>query len=503
MKYLRILTAALLCIGFFSCEKRHVNDNLYDSSVCIINNGLQPVTLYDLEGKTHSFSINAYCSGFYDANPNVRLVYNMPGVLDAYNAENGTSYRLLPENCYKLDSRHLLMSDNRVSFIVTFDCDKIAALTDNPSYNDIQDYVIPYTLVSETEEVANPRVEDVGNIFIKPELKAMTFNLEGPTSSEVRLEGEWYYMPFKLSTAVENKWDVAHGFEMEFSNQDGVELGQDQYSVITSSEADAFDEGVSEINYEIKIHRSLLKDASTWVNIKATAGTVDSKGDFILSEVTNWKFEIYSLWDKSGVTAEDLAGSCPGDAANTAPIYLFDGKLDTFWKNQNVTPVEPSPWLIQIDMKNEVTIHAIGIYGRQDVSQRPGACRTGGFRFDKTVTDIVVPAEQCASNGQWDWHKNLDAVKALFDVFYNYDYNMAVGGAAAPGGGADALEYYLGPHWVVLDEPVTTSVLQWWIISESSWDRPVATVNGSGGNRFTQAAELEIMLKTPGVSKVE
>ncbi len=493
---------ALICMGLFSCAKRHVDDNLYDSSVYIVNNGLQTETLYDVEGE-HTFTINTYCAGINGGNPNVRLVYNQAGVLDAYNEENGTSYRLLPENCYKLDSRHKVMEDNRVSYTVTLDCQKIAALTGDPTYSDIQDYVIPYTVVSETEGITDAIAKGVGNIFIKPEMNRVSYVLNGPKSSELELEGDWYSMPFRLSTAIENKWDIKHGFEMEFTDQNGEVINQDKYSVTCTSDAKAFNKGVSEVTYEVKIHKSLLVDASTWVNIKATAGTLDGESEFIYEDVSKWKFEVYSLWDKSGVTAADVAGSCPGDSGSTGPICAFDGKLNTYWKNQNVSPVEPSPWLLQLNLKQEVTIHALGIYGRQELNQRPGACRTGGFRFDDTIADIVVPAEQCRSNGQWNWDSNLDAVKSLFDVFYNYDYKMVVEGAAAPGGGADALSYYLEPHWVILDEDVTTSVLQWWIISESSWDRPVATTNGSGGNRFSQAAELEIMVLAPGVSRVD
>ncbi len=500
MKYLRIIAMALICMGLFSCEERHIDDNLYDSSVCIINNGLQKETLYDVEGE-HIFTINTYCSGFYGGNPNVRLVYNQAGVLDTYNEENGTSYRLLPENCYQLDTRHKVMEDNKVSYTITFDCQKIAALTADKTYSDIQDYVIPYSIVSETDGINNPVSTGAGTIFIKPEMNRVAYVLDGPKSSELKLEGDWYFMPFKLSTSIENKWDIKHNFDMEFTDQNDKEVSTEKYSITRTSAAETFNKGVSEIAYEVKIHKSLLVDATTWVNIKASAGTLDEKSKVVYEDVSNWRFEVYSLWDKSGVTEADVEGSSPGDSDITTPICAFDGDVNTYWKNQGI--VEPSPWLLQLNLNKELTIHALGIVGRQDMSNRPGACRTGGFRFDNTVTDIEVPAEQCAGNGQWNWHLNLDYVKGLFDIFYNYDHAMVVEGKDAPSNGDLQHAEYLETQWIELDEDVTTSVLQWWIISESSWDRPVATINGSGGNRFSQAAELEIMVKAPGVSRVD
>ncbi len=287
---------ALLCMGLFSCEKRHVDDNMYDPSVYIINNGLQTETLYDVEGKSHSFTVNTYCAGYKDLTPNVRLVYNQAGVLDAYNQENGTSYRLLPENCYKLDSRHKVMDDSRIAFTVTFDCDKIAALSKEMYYDDIQDYVIPYTVVSETEGVTDARVENLKHVFIKPEMHKMAFEFHAPASKDVIEDEEGYSMQFNLQTVIQNKWESGYEIEWELTDADGIAVDPANYILTCSSPTESFVSGVSEITYGLKLLKSGGLDA---VNVRAAVGRAEGGFDYIGKDVYNWKFEVNAPLSKA------------------------------------------------------------------------------------------------------------------------------------------------------------------------------------------------------------
>ncbi len=389
---------------------------------------------------------------------------------------------------YTISSESAVISNGTASFTITF----TSAPEDGV-------YTLPLTLTCKGEEVyADPTADKVTVSLVVGEINRPTLSLVAPeTYTEVANGYELTYKVVSNATIIPLGAEYAMNVTVTDKNNAELVEGVD-YTVAGDL---AFAAGGRENAYVVTVVPvdPALDEVYT-INV-ALDGGVNFE---VFNDASTLKLERYPLWDKSGVTEADVEGSCRGDSGTTGPIAVFDGKLNTFWKNQGVSnPVEPSPWLLQLNMKQDVAIHALGIYGRQDVNQRPGACRTGGFRFDNKVTDIEVPAEQCAGNGQWEWHQNLDYVKGLFDVFYNYDYKMTVDGAAAPGGGADALAYYLGPHWVVLDEDVTTSILQWWIISESSWDRPVATVNGSGGNRFSQAAELEIRLGTPSLTVVK
>ncbi len=496
-KYLSILSA-VLCLGLYSCQEKPIEPVVYGPSVLISNYGLRSENILDDKDVPQEFLIYTECDGAYDGEVKVSLTRD-EAALNAYNLANGTSYRALPANCYNLDASSKTMSGKRAEFVVTFNVEEIASLAKVYDYSDIKDYVVPFAIVSETTGLEAETLDGVNYIFVNPKMThkiVEKFSLVGPSADGVTITNDAYTIAYRI-VPEDNRWASGYDFDMTVTDAKDVALVEGiDYVISCSSEEEAFAIGDSEITYTLSFPTSALSALPADIKLKVKAELKGVENGFIVdgTGVSSLTFEPYPLWDKSGVTAADVAGSCPGDSGNTGPICAFDGKLNTFWKNQNVSPVEPSPWLLQLNLKQNVTIHALGIYGRQELNQRPGACRTGGFRFDNTMTDIVVPAEQCRNNGQWNWDSNLDAVKSLFDVFYNYDYKMVVEGAAAPGGGADALSYYLDPHWVILDEDVTTSVLQWWIISESSWDRPVATVNGSGGNRFSQAAELEIRL---------
>lgn len=70
-KYILIGFAALLSAA--ACEPSHLEDNLYDPSVYILNNGYQKTsTFYDVQS-SFSAEVNAYCGSYYEQNPQVKL----------------------------------------------------------------------------------------------------------------------------------------------------------------------------------------------------------------------------------------------------------------------------------------------------------------------------------------------------------------------------------------------------------------------------------------------
>ncbi len=475
MKKNLFVLAAVLLAGLCSCEQEADPVEAVPSATVKIVPTAGAVN-YDfevVENNVYNVNVVATADEGYEGEITVALTA-------ASNATLASSY-------YTVSPASAVIVDGAASFTVAF----TSAPEDGV-------YTLPLALNCNGENVAvDPAAKELTLSLVVGEVNAPVITLAPEAVAEV--EGG-YAISYKVTAnAAVVPVGLAYAMNVTVKDKDNTTLVEGTNYTVEGPLS--FAAGVRENTYVVTVKSS----ERTLEDVYTVGVGLDGGDDFFVdADTSTVKMYPYGVWDKSGVTAADVEGSSRGDSDSTGPICVFDGKLNTFWKNQNVSnPVEPSPWLLQLDMKNEVTIHALGIYGRQDVNQRPGACRTGGFRFDKTVTDIEVPAEQCKSNGQWLWDSNLDAVKGLFDVFYNYDYKMTVENAAAPGGGADALPYYLGPHWVVLDEDVTTSVLQWWIISESSWDRPVATVNGSGGNRFSQAAELEIRLATPSLTVID
>ena len=121
-KYTLIGLAALLSAA--ACEPSHLEDNLYDPSVYILNNGYQKTeTFYDVQS-SFTAEVNAYCGSYYDQNPKVRLSEDA-AVLERYNEENSTSLQALPADCWSLESSDLQMKDKKATFKVDFNIEAL------------------------------------------------------------------------------------------------------------------------------------------------------------------------------------------------------------------------------------------------------------------------------------------------------------------------------------------------------------------------------------------
>ncbi len=466
---------------------------MYDPTVLISNYGVQSVRLVDLVDLPQNSYVYVECDGAYDGEVNVKLVLD-EAALNAYNEANGTSYRTMPSDCYALDATSKKLVDRQAEFVVTYDIEKICGLAKVYDYSDIKDYVIPFTIVSETAGLEVETLDGVNLILVNPKMThkiVEKFSLVGPSADELTVTEDAYSWSYKL-VPEDSRWASGYEFAVAVTDNDGNVLveGTD-YVLECSSANEAFEVGDTEITYTLSFPTSTFATLPVDVTLKVKAEIKGVENGFVVdgTGVSNVTLEPFTLWDKSGVVADDLKTNCPAAGGGPA-INLFDGNNDTFWSTQN-SGSGKSPWLVQINFKEEITIHAIGIFGR--AGDRQGASRTGGFNFDEDVTSYTVPESHKTGNSQWGWDLHLDEVKAMFDQFYNYDYKMVVEGNPAPEGNSTRPGYYDVTRWILMENDQTTDVLQWWIISDSAWDRPQIFTNYNG-NRFTQAAELDIRL---------
>lgn len=175
MKHIYKFLIPALLVVFASCEPSHLEDNLPSAGVCFVNSGVQKATIFDTQ-KSVEFPVYAYCGSFYDANPEVEVTVDESSIT-RYNEKNRTSYKVLPSDCYTLDRTKAQMENKKASFNVTFDVQKVVALSQTADYSDISQYVIPLTLRSLTAGVSDPVSEEVGSEFIMPVLSEVTYSV--------------------------------------------------------------------------------------------------------------------------------------------------------------------------------------------------------------------------------------------------------------------------------------------------------------------------------------
>ena len=88
-----------LCMGLLACEDNRMAD-IPDNEVYIVHSGEQSQRVLIQADKIH-YDISIYRSGLGNASGDATLEINQD-VLDAYNAKNGTSYEILPEEYYTI-----------------------------------------------------------------------------------------------------------------------------------------------------------------------------------------------------------------------------------------------------------------------------------------------------------------------------------------------------------------------------------------------------------------
>ncbi len=272
----------------------------YGPSVLISNYGVKVERVWDLAETSQTTAIYAECDGIYNGEVKVKLVVDETA-LASYNQANGTSYRVLPADCYSFDADSKTMTDGQVEFLVTYDVAKICALSADPYYKDIADYVIPFVLVSETAGLEVDTLDGVNLILVNPQMthKTNNFHLVPPTSEDIEVTADSYVLKYKIATVEGNRYESDYDFSLEIAVKNGAVLaaGSD-YSVTCSSADESFVSGVSEIVYTLTFPKKNFKPGTEW---KLKAELTGVENGFVLDGdgVSNLTFAPYPALSKA------------------------------------------------------------------------------------------------------------------------------------------------------------------------------------------------------------
>ncbi|WP_163215009.1 BT_3987 domain-containing protein [Bacteroides sp. 519] len=105
MKKYNILSAIILIfsLSLASCENDGKEANLSPSMVYIINDGVQNISLYEMED-AYTYNLGIYKSGALKSDATVKIAVFTEAELNEYNTENGTNYSLIPATCYTIST---------------------------------------------------------------------------------------------------------------------------------------------------------------------------------------------------------------------------------------------------------------------------------------------------------------------------------------------------------------------------------------------------------------
>ena len=398
-----IFALALLVVMTGCLEKSHLNDNLYDSSVYLIHNGLYTTETFVDAQDSYRCQIPAYCGGYYGGNPEVAMSVK-ESLIEDYNKSHGTQLKVLPAGCYTLDVSRRTMENKKATFNVLFNPKELINLSQEEDYSDLAGYAVPLQLESNDENIKASTREGMSYVLVQPDMQKVGFYFKEAGNhvlnySDAKVEDGKIVMNYTVYTPVENQWENPVIFKLngKTTGLEHKQLPEGSYSVEAS--ADGFTKGVSEINYTVRIDVNKLPEI-----YYSVLAEVESGGNFVVmgEKVSNTTLFTSILFDQTKLSIYDC-NSWQSELYD-APKML-DGDPATFWHcayNKNMHGVYGA-----VDFEIIIKAENPAMFNTVSILRRPG-----GYASDLKSGYIMVAADngsgapgEFTKVGEFDWPK--------------------------------------------------------------------------------------------------
>ncbi len=412
MKKPFILTQTVLMLLCISSCVEDIDDarssGLYSASA----SGFTTLDIYDL-GSTNEVELSIAKAGLEDNGGTVTFSVEK-SLLDSVNNINGTSYQLLPAECYTLENATFSVTpgeDRRVNGgKLIYDPHKIYEFC---GFENVK-FVLPLQ-VSSTGTPMNPARNSV----------LYAFNIRKATVRLTSIGGDFEVKdgateaPLTLSTEVKfnNEWDLTTSFKVcdqEFVDEYNISnstffipLPPDAYTLPDLTIA----QGKQAASATVDLKAASLSPGNYIlpVIINALSGQGDASISFNSEETTIFRITKLgtaidrSNWEISANT-EEKSGE---GAGNGCAEQMIDGNKNTFWHSQWQGGEVPPPYEIILDMRKMNVVSQLGLIARQNsvtkmnmeiYAGNDGSTWNliGKYHFDgNTKTEQYVPVKAC------------------------------------------------------------------------------------------------------------
>ena len=277
-------------------------------------------------------------------------------LLDSMNIADGTSYELLPADCYQLtkSSVDIPANERLLKGELTYDPAKIQELS---GYDHLK-YVLPLRATSSGMPFVSGRsVVLLGFKVSEPIVTIMNAGVEEINLAEVK------ELPVQIGVPFTNKWEISCRLESRQSVIDAY----------VAPETPILHSGVNQVTATYKLKDDVLPgnymlpgqiaEITSDATIRAdkdvyAAYSIIKEGDKLSK--TDWKIVSFTTEEASG------EGSNNGHAK-----HLIDGNVETFWHSRWQGGSDPLPYEIIIDMNHRVKIAQIELLPRGRGSNNP------------------------------------------------------------------------------------------------------------------------------------
>lgn len=358
-----------------SCED-YRSHNMVDDTVYLLKPAYNEIEVF--QWGDFDYELHVIKSGVGQQNAELELVPDQ-SILDTYNKENGTQYKVLPEACFKLKSQHLSIAkgEDSKAFGFTFDAKKIQELQGLGKV----EYVLPYRLVT-----LNPIASDSANMYsiIAPLVKMPYIEFKNSSALNVATitptsaDSSTYIA--NIQTNYNNQWDLTYTLGIEPDalipfNEDRISKNEKPVGLLPS-DAYTLEEKTwfipakaNERNFEFTLNKKKLMDkegkylfGEYGIPVKITSVSMYGINQDKSTQVLPVSFQPVAF-DRSTWEVIDWSSVRTDDGGGVGSI--LDGNLDTYWHSM-WGPNAELPHYLVIDMKKEREVMSLELIRRKN-----------------------------------------------------------------------------------------------------------------------------------------
>ena len=361
----------LMLLGVSSCVEE-IDNNRSSGILSASQNGLSLIDAYDL-GSQNSIELSVAKGGLQDNGGTVTFTVDQT-LLDSLNTTDGTSYQMLPSECYTLENSTFTVTpggDRRVvGGKLVYDPHKINLLSENNK---------KYALAFRVSSTGTPINSSRTSVIYAFNIKDAVVNLTSTGGSFTVGKDGTVSGAMNLATQVgfNNQWDLTTSLSAK--GEDYVDeynatnesffalLPATYYTIADATIAKGKQTAGSQVilnGKDLAPGNYLLPVAISNLNGQGDANITYGHTDVTIFTISKLGEKIdRSNWTVTGNT-EEATGESNGQ--NGRFIHLIDGDNNTFWHSQwNGGEVAP-PYELIIDMKKVNAVSQLGLLARQD-----------------------------------------------------------------------------------------------------------------------------------------
>lgn len=377
-----IFAMAALSFAVSACENNRDN-NLPSATACFLKEGIVESAPFYVVDKAPAVTLQVFRSGYYAESMTV-TVRHSEAALGAYNSENGTAYKALPETAYTIEPEQItLTGDERsAAFRVIFDPMQLIGIEDPDNY------VVPVELHADGNVSAKRNMllvhPNLEQIAVEIEEAASLFYITGENNYANSATNAWEQTltlklarPFDAdgtvaldcSQAALDAYNASHGTSFRLAPEGVVTLEAEKFTIA---------QGETAVQTTIRIDPTKVGDSPCAVPVRLTSGyfAVAPEKSIHLLHFAPTTQENYLPINRYGWRCETthFANSNNG-------TMLLDGRPGSYWdapyrpdgNMTNPTGASEPPYSFLLDLRSATEICGVALQARASQAKRIGA----------------------------------------------------------------------------------------------------------------------------------